>query len=108
MAGSANIVLSRTEAMNALFRLSLIIMALMVATSEAATDNGAGWRRVGHYAIYIPAGYVLDDVTPQMADFELLEIRKTGVFNERIGIYFGNAPNFPKYDWGKVLRRRHG
>jgi hypothetical protein len=55
--------------------------------------------KINHYSIHVPTGYVLRDVTPQMADFDLFEITNQEDHSDKLSIYFGNHPHFPVYDW---------
>lgn len=62
--------------------------------------------KVNHYSVEIPAGFELKDITPNMVDFQLMEIHKTGKKKPNIIVYFGNSPSFPKYDWPALNKER--
>jgi hypothetical protein len=53
---------------------------------------------MNHYDLDLPAGYAVKDITPPLADFELYEISGSRA-GARLGLYFGNHPQFPKYEW---------
>jgi hypothetical protein len=77
---------------------------LVVALFFGVFMNGA-WCddfsvvEINHYSIHVPSGYVLRDITPQMADFELFEIVNKDDRSDKLSLYFGNFPQFPSYDW---------
>ena len=54
---------------------------------------------INHYSIHVPSSYVLRDITPQMADFELFEVVNKEDRSDKLSIYFGSHPQFPGYDW---------
>lgn len=79
--------------------LSLIVICVSyMDTSIAATAASKGFL-VNHFSIDIPHGYIVKDVTPAMADFQLIEIRLAGRKGHKVSMYFGNAPSSPMYDW---------
>ena len=55
--------------------------------------------RTTHYSIHLPSGYILQDVTLQMADFELFEVVNKENPSDKMNLYIGNHPHFPGYDW---------
>lgn len=83
--------------------LSLIFICVgYMDTSIAATTASNGFL-VNHFSIDIPHGYIVKDVTPAMADFQLIEIRLPGRKGNKMSVYFGNAPSSPQYDWVDVI-----
>ncbi|MFL6710078.1 MAG: hypothetical protein ACJ8HI_17900 [Massilia sp.] len=86
--------------------LSLTILAGILINSSARAND---CKLITHYCIKLPAGYSLKNITPPAADFELLELYRSKDRNEKLTVYFGNAPSFPVYDWGNSspMQKRH-
>jgi hypothetical protein len=76
-----------------------LVLALFAATPAAAAPTAGDAQTFNHYAIKIPAGYVVKDVSPPMMDFDLYQL-VDGKGTVKCGLYFGNAPRFPIYGWG--------
>ena len=59
---------------------------------------------VEHYAIEVPAGYVLKDVSPKLMDFDLYALADQRTGTVKCTLYVGNHPAFPKFRWrGKPI-----
>jgi hypothetical protein len=76
--------------------MTALVLALIAATPAAPTAGTV--RTFNHYAIEIPAGYVVKDVSPPRMDFEIYNL-VDGKGKVKCGLYFGNAPQFPMFKW---------
>lgn len=84
--------------MNNFFRYLLFVL-ISGAIMGAARCEEFSMEEINHYSIQLLSDYVLVDVTPKMADFELVEVVNKEHPDDKLSIYFGNAPHFPAYDW---------
>lgn len=77
---------------------SLILAALPLAEGAEDYTN----RQVAHFLLQIPSSYIVKDLTPQFADFELFEICEQKRETACLKLYFGNFPNFPLLRWNSA------
>ena len=64
--------------------------------------------KINHYSVHLPSGYVMQDITPQMADFELIEVVNKENPGDKMNLYFGNHPHFPGFDWKEAPSESEG
>jgi hypothetical protein len=79
-----------------------LMLSLFAAVPAPPAPTAGRVQTFNHYAIEIPAGYVVKDVSPPMTDFDLYQLID-GKGKVKCGLYFGNAPKFPTYKWGSKL-----
>jgi hypothetical protein len=83
------------------------ILALVLTSAATVPADGRVVQQVEHYAIEVPAGYVLKDVSPKMMDFELYALTEKRTGKAKCTLYVGNQPAFPKLRWsGKPVESR--
>ena len=83
------------------FLRSLFFVLISGVFMNVAWCDDFSVKKVNHYAINLPSGYELLDITPGMADFELFEIVNKENRSDKMRLYFGNQPDFPSYDWAE-------
>jgi hypothetical protein len=76
-----------------------LVWSLIAAAPALAAPAAGRVQTFNHYAIEIPAGYVVKDVSQPMMDFDLYQL-VDGKGKAKCGLYFGNFPQFPTYKWG--------
>jgi hypothetical protein len=74
-------------------------LALILVANPSPPVGGGTVQVVEHYAIEVPAGHVLKDVSPKLIDFDLYALTDTHTGRVKCTVYFGNAPSFPELRW---------
>ena len=77
-------------------------------TPPAKANPLVGRAVIAHFALDVPSGFELVDVSPRMADFALYELVDREKNRAICRIYVGNSPAFPSLQWSgspKVLRQ---
>jgi hypothetical protein len=75
----------------------MLALALVAAQPVSAVRPVA--QIVEHYAIEVPAGYALKDVSPKLIDFELFALVDKRTRSTKCTLYIGNFPSFPMFRW---------
>ena len=75
------------------------IVALTLVAAQPISAAGPVVQMVEHYAIEVPAGYTLKDVSPKLIDFELFALVDKRTSATKCTLYIGNFPSFPKLRW---------
>ncbi len=75
------------------------ILALVLVTASATSTESGRVQVIEHYAIAVPAGYVLKDVSPKLMDFDLYALADQRTGSVKCTLYVGNHPAFPKFRW---------
>jgi hypothetical protein len=81
----------------------LTLMFLAVATPPAESKM----QVIEHYAVQVPAGYVLKDVSPKLMDFELYALTDSRSGEVKCTLYVGNNPRFPTLRWSGNPSQSH-
>lgn len=84
--------------MSTLARFGLLAVALGVYLGSIVACAPHLYR-INHYVFVVPPGYEVQDVSPEMMDYQILNIRNTADPIAVFRIYFGNHPRFPIFEW---------
>jgi len=63
-----------------------------------------GRAEIEHFSIEVPPGFELDDMSPEMADFEIYDLVDRAKQKLLCRLYFGNYPRFPMYSWSGTAK----
>jgi hypothetical protein len=78
--------------------LALVFLAATAAPGESKMQV------IEHYAVQVPAGYILKDMSPKMMDFDLYALTESSSGEVKCTLYVGNDPRFPRFRWsGKPI-----
>lgn len=82
-------------------RISNLLFGLLLIGGGLIAKNDGEFRKelIAHFSLDVPNEYILMDVSPQMADFYMLQVSKDGDPAKALKIFIGNCPSFPVFKW---------